>query len=77
MTKKERKEIAIRTVENYMKCYKGSSNFLGIQSISENERFIEGMITGFEYTDIITYEERIEWTRKIREIFKKWKNKQA
>lgn len=39
------------------------------ETIAGNKRFIEGMIAGFNYTGIITDEERADWLQDIYKVF--------
>lgn len=69
MTKQERKEKAYATVNSFMYCYKENLKYAIPETIDGNKRFIEGMIAGFNYTGIITDEERVEWLQDIYKVF--------
>ena len=69
MTKQERKEKAYATVNSFMHCYNENLKYAIPETIDGNKRFIEGMITGFNYTGIITDKERAEWLQDIYEAF--------
>lgn len=69
MTKQERKEKAYVTVNSFIRRYKEDFKYAIPESIAENKRFIEGMIAGFNYTEIITDEERVDWLQDINEVF--------
>ena len=68
MTKKERKEIAVNVVGTYMGAFI-SPIYADPEKMYGNKRFIEGMITGYEYTGLITTDERIEWLKEIYKEF--------
>lgn len=69
MTKLERKEKAYATVNSFIRCYNDNLKYAIPETISGNKRFIEGMIAGFNYTGIITDEERVDWLKDIYEVF--------
>ena len=69
MTKQERKEKAYKTVNSFIRSYKENLKYASPETIDGNKRFIEGMIAGFNYTGIITDEERVEWVKDIHKVF--------
>ena len=69
MTKQERKEKAYATVNSFIQCYNDNLKYAIPETIEGNKRFIEGMIAGFNYTGIITDEERVEWLQGIYKVF--------
>lgn len=69
MTKQERKEKAYATVNSFMRIYNENLKYAILETIEGNKRFIEGMIAGFNYTGIITDEERVDWLQDIHEVF--------
>lgn len=75
MTKKERKKIAQIIVDTYMLSFK-STIYTTSQEMKCDKRFIEGMITGYEFTGLITTDERMEWLKEIYKEFVEM-NKQA
>lgn len=69
MTKQQRKEKAYSTVNLFMRIYNENLKYAMPETIAGNKRFIEGMITGFNYTGIITEEEQADWLQEIYEVF--------
>ena len=69
MTKQERKEKAYATVNSFMNIYKDNLKYATSETIVGNRNFIDGMIAGFNYTGIITDEERVEWLQDIHKVF--------
>lgn len=69
MTKKERKEKAYATVNSFIRRYNDELECSNAEEIYANKRFIEGMIAGFNYTGIITDEERVDWLQDIYKVF--------
>jgi hypothetical protein len=69
MTKHERKEKAYATVKAFIRCYKDDLKYATYEGIGRNKAFIEGMIAGFNYVEIITDEERTDWLQEIYSDF--------
>ena len=69
MTKQERKEKAYANVNSFIYCFKENLKYATPEVIEGNKRFIEGMIEGFNYIEIINDEERVDWLQDIYKVF--------